>query len=53
MPPDLLSKLSQVTGRYRFLPWLMTLMTLIDRLSVLLVSVRMLVRGRRPPGHCY
>ena len=29
------------------------LLTLIDPLSVVLVSVRMLVRGRRPPGYCY
>jgi len=28
-------------------------LTLIDPLSVVLVSVRMLVRGRRPPGYCY
>jgi hypothetical protein len=27
--------------------------TLIDPLLVVLVSVRMLVQGRWPPGHCY
>jgi len=26
---------------------------LIDPLLVVLVSVRMLVQGRWPPGHCY